>query len=68
MLEHCLCDGVNTQRKRLYNIVMVPLRMPGELQGSEDSCITGQTGWGSEQPDLAVCVHVHCRGVGLDGI
>ena len=34
---------------------------PGELQGSEDSCITGQTGWDSEQPDLSVAVPVHCR-------
>jgi len=25
----------------------------------------GQAGWGSEQPDLAVGVPVHCRGVGL---
>ena len=26
----------------------------------------GQGGWDSEQPDLAVGVPVHCRGVGLD--
>jgi len=30
--------------------------------------IQGQTGQGSEQPDLAVDVPVHCRGVGLDGL
>jgi len=28
----------------------------------------GQAGWGSEQPDLAVSILVHCRGVGLDGL
>ena len=28
--------------------------------------IQGQTEWDSEQPDLAVDVPVHCRGVGLD--
>jgi len=27
-----------------------------------------QAGPGSEQPDLAVDVSVHCRGVGLDGL
>ena len=26
----------------------------------------GQAGWGSEQPDVAVNVPVHGRGVGLD--
>lgn len=49
------CDGVNTQQKRMDNIMILPLRMPGEPQGSEDSCIIGQAGQGSEQPDLAVC-------------
>ena len=34
--------------------------IPGDVQ-----C---QAGWGSEQPDLAVGVPVHCRGVGLDGL
>ena len=28
----------------------------------------GQAGWGSEQPDLAVGVPVHCWEVGLDGL
>ena len=28
----------------------------------------GQTGWGSEHPDVALGVPVHCRGVGLDGL
>ena len=28
--------------------------------------IQGQDGWGSEQPDLAGGVPVHCKGVGLD--
>ena len=28
--------------------------------------IQGQAGPGSEQPDLAIDVPVHCRGVGLD--
>ena len=28
----------------------------------------GQAGRGSEQPDLAVSVPVHCREVGLDGL
>ena len=27
-----------------------------------------QAGWGSEQPDVAVGVPVHCRGVGLGDI
>jgi len=27
-----------------------------------------QAGWGSEHPDVAVDVPVHCRGVGLDGL
>ena len=27
-----------------------------------------QGGWGSEQPDLSVCVHIHCSGVGLDDL
>jgi len=31
------------------------------LEGIQD-----QDGLGSEQPDLAIDVHVHCRGVGLD--
>ena len=30
--------------------------------------IVCQAEWGSEQPDLAVGVPVHCRGVGLNGI
>jgi len=34
--------------------------VPGDTQG--------QVGPGSEHPDLAVGIHVHCRGVGLDGI
>ena len=29
--------------------------VPGDIQG--------QAGWGPEQPDLAVDVSVHCRGV-----
>ena len=32
--------------------------IPGDAQG--------QAGQGSEQPDLAVGVPVHCRGVGVD--
>jgi len=32
--------------------------IPGDIQG--------QAGQGSEQPDLAVGVPVHCRGVGSD--
>ena len=32
--------------------------IPGDTQG--------QAGWGSEQPDVAVGVPVHCREVGLD--
>jgi len=27
-----------------------------------------QAGWGSEQPDQAVGVPVHCRRIGLDGL
>ena len=34
--------------------------IPGDFQG--------QVRPGSEQPDLAVDVPVHCRGVGLDGL
>ena len=34
--------------------------IPGDAQG--------QGGWGSEHPDVAVGVPVHCRGVGLDGL
>ena len=34
--------------------------IPGDTQG--------QAGWGSEQPDVAVGVPVHCRGAGLDGL
>jgi len=30
--------------------------------------IQGQAGPSSEQPELAVDVSVHCKGVGLDGI
>jgi len=30
--------------------------------------IQGQAGQGSEQPDLAVRVPVHCKGVGLDDL
>jgi len=30
--------------------------------------IQGQAGQGSEHPDLAVDVPVHCRGVGLEGL
>ena len=30
--------------------------------------IQGQAGWGSEHPDLAVGVPVHCRGVELDDL
>ena len=30
--------------------------------------IQGQAGWGSEQPDVAVGIPVHCRGVGLGGL
>jgi len=29
--------------------------------------IKGHAGWGSEQPDVAVYVPVHCK-VGLDGL
>jgi len=32
------------------------------------SLIQGQTGQGSEQPDVAVGVPAHCRGVGLDDL
>ena len=32
--------------------------VPGDTQG--------QAGWGSEHPDRAVGVPVHCRGIGLD--
>ena len=28
----------------------------------------GQAGWGFEQPDVAIGVPVHCRGVGLHGL
>ena len=35
-------------------------RVPGDTQG--------QAGGGSEQPDVAVYVPVHCRGVGLDDL
>jgi len=34
--------------------------IPGDTQG--------QAGWGSQQPDVAVGVSVHCRGVGPDGL
>ena len=34
--------------------------IPGDTQG--------EAGWGSEHPDVAVDVPVHCRGVGLDGL
>jgi len=34
--------------------------VPGDVQG--------QAGQGSEQPDVAVCVPVHCRGVGQGGL
>jgi len=34
--------------------------VPGDIQG--------QTGWGSEQPDVAVGDPVHCRRVGPDGL
>jgi len=34
--------------------------IPGDIQG--------QVGWGSEQPDPAIGVPVHCRGVGLDDL
>ena len=30
--------------------------------------IQGQAGWGSEQPDVAIGVPVHCRAVGLDDL
>ena len=30
--------------------------------------IQGQAGQGSEQPDLAVRVPVHCKGVGLEDL
>ena len=30
--------------------------------------IQGQSGWGSEQPDLAVSVLIHCRKAGLDDL
>jgi len=33
---------------------------PGDAQG--------QVEWGSEHPDVAVGVPVHCRGVGLDDL
>jgi len=34
--------------------------VPGDIQGQAEQ--------GSEQPDIAVGVPVHCRGVGLDGL
>jgi len=34
--------------------------IPGDIQG--------QAGWGSEEPDLAVDVPVHCRVAELDGL
>ena len=34
--------------------------IPGDIQG--------QAGWGSEQPDPAIGVPVHCRVVGLDDL
>lgn len=30
--------------------------------------IQNQSGWGFEQPDVALGIPVHCRGVGLDGL
>ena len=57
-------------RKKIYNEggearAQVAQRDGGSpvLRDTQD-----QAGWGSEQPNLAVGVPVHCRGVGLDGL
>ena len=54
-------------------VVMPPtlLRWPMMAETDTGGCLVpgdtqGQAGWSSMQPDLAVGVPVHCRGVGLD--
>lgn len=44
------------------------LRTEGKEAGVIAFSIQGQGGWTSEQPDLAVYVPGHCKGIGLDGL
>ena len=43
-------------------------RLPREVVDGVPRNTQGQAGQGSEHPDQAVGVPVHCRGVGLDGL
>lgn len=49
------------------------VQSPSPSQNLGDACpnpgdMQGQVGWGSEQLELAEVVHIHCWGVGRDGL
>jgi len=43
-------------------------KLKKNIKKSVPAEIQDQAGWGSEQPDLAVGVPVHCKGFGLDSL
>ena len=57
-------------RKKLFTVRAVRHwnRLPEKLQMPHPWEHSGQSGRGSEQPDLVADVPAHCRGVGLDGL
>ena len=57
------------RRKKNFTIRVVRHwnRLPGEVVDAPSLEIQVQAAWGSEQPDLAIGVPLHCRGVGLEG-
>ena len=58
-------DLVWIKREGFYGKSSEALEQVAQRGGGVLGDIQGQAGWGSEQPDVAVDVPVHCREVGL---